>query len=156
VYSGDSRIANINFTTGMTVSHRHFKRSYMDPNMPKRLKTLMLVWYSKNIEAFFTPAFTFKTSMLVLLYGTGYFEWKKPFYRQVLKLGANEASAQRLQNALQNECYTKFLTTLWAFENRKFVWWLYAARVYWKIQYKYFTGTYRSELESLPGKKTFF
>ena len=46
---------------------------------------------------------------------------KKTFYRQVLKLGANEASAQGLQNALQNECHTKFLTKLWTFENRHFV-----------------------------------
>ena len=45
---------------------------------------------------------------------------KKPFYRQVLKLGANEASAQGLQNALYNEYHTKFLTKLWAFENRQF------------------------------------
>ena len=47
---------------------------------------------------------------------------KKTFYRQVLKLGANEASAQGLRNALQNECHTKFLTKLWTFENRHFVW----------------------------------
>jgi hypothetical protein len=33
---------------------------------------------------------------------------KKNFYQQVLKLGANEASAQELQNALLNECHTKF------------------------------------------------
>jgi hypothetical protein len=38
---------------------------------------------------------------------------KKTFYQQVLKLGANEASAQGLQNALYNECHTKFLTKLW-------------------------------------------
>ena len=47
---------------------------------------------------------------------------KKTFYRQVLKLGANEASAQGLQNVLQNECNTNFLTKLWEFENRQFVW----------------------------------
>ena len=46
---------------------------------------------------------------------------KKTFYQQVLKLHANEASAQGLQNALYNECHTKFLTKLWAFENRHFV-----------------------------------
>jgi hypothetical protein len=61
---------------------------------------------------------------------------KKTFYRQVLKLGANEASAQGLQNALYNECHTKFLTQLWAFENRHFVWGIYEARVHRKIQYK--------------------
>jgi hypothetical protein len=33
---------------------------------------------------------------------------KKTIYHQVLKLGANEASAQRLQNAVWNECHTKF------------------------------------------------
>jgi hypothetical protein len=37
-------------------------------------------------------------------------------------LGANEASAQGLQNTLYNECHTKFLMELWAFENRQFVW----------------------------------
>jgi hypothetical protein len=46
---------------------------------------------------------------------------KKTFYQQVLKLGAIEASAQGLQNGLYNECNTKFLTKLWAFENRQFV-----------------------------------
>jgi hypothetical protein len=36
-----------------------------------------------------------------LLYGTGYSPWeKKTFYRQVLKLRLNEASAQGLQNAV--------------------------------------------------------
>jgi hypothetical protein len=29
------------------------------------------------------------------------------------RLFANEASAQRLQNAVLNECHTKFLTKLW-------------------------------------------
>jgi hypothetical protein len=53
----------------------------------------------------------------------------KNFYRQVLKLGTNEASDQGLQNAIYNECHTNFLTKLWAFENRKFVWWLYGASV---------------------------
>jgi hypothetical protein len=52
------------------------------------------------------------------------------------KLGANEASAQGPQNALYNECHTNFLTELWAFENRLFVWQLYEARLYRKIQYK--------------------
>jgi hypothetical protein len=33
-------------------------------------------------------------------------------YQQVLKLGANEASAQGLQNAIQNVCHTKLLTKL--------------------------------------------
>jgi hypothetical protein len=80
---------------------------------------------------------------------------KKTFYRQVLKLGANEASAQELQNALYNEYHTKFLTKLWAFENRKFVWWLYEARVHRKIQYKKFTSTYRSDLEFLREKNFF-
>ena len=42
----------------------------------------------------------------------------KKNYQQVLELGANEASAQGLQNALKNECHTKILTELWAFENR--------------------------------------
>jgi hypothetical protein len=42
----------------------------------------------------------------------------KSFYRQVLKLGANEASAQGLQNALSNECHAKFLTESRAFEYR--------------------------------------
>jgi hypothetical protein len=35
-------------------------------------------------------------------------------------VGANEASAQGLQNALYNRCHTKFLIKLWAFENRQF------------------------------------
>jgi hypothetical protein len=52
------------------------------------------------------------------------------------ELRVNEASAQGLQNAIKNECHTKFLTKLWAFENRHFVWWLYEARVYMKTQYK--------------------
>jgi hypothetical protein len=43
---------------------------------------------------------------------------KKTFYRQVLKLGANEASAQGLQNALSNECHAKSSTESWAFEDR--------------------------------------
>jgi hypothetical protein len=42
---------------------------------------------------------------------------KKYIYQQVLKLGANEASAQKLHNALWYECQTTFLTDLWAFEN---------------------------------------
>ena len=46
--------------------------------------------------------------------------FKKTIYQQVLKLGANEASAQGLQNAIYNDCHTKFLTKLWAFENRQF------------------------------------
>ena len=44
----------------------------------------------------------------------------KNIYQQDLKLGANEASAQGLQNSLYNECHTNFLTKLWAFENRHF------------------------------------
>jgi hypothetical protein len=32
---------------------------------------------------------------------------KKTFYRQVLKLGEHEASAQGLQNEVENECHTK-------------------------------------------------
>jgi hypothetical protein len=35
-------------------------------------------------------------------------------------LDVNEASAQGLRNAIQNECHTKFLKKLWAFENCKF------------------------------------
>ena len=61
---------------------------------------------------------------------------KKSFYRQVMKLAANEASVQGLQNALENECHTKFLAKLWAFENRHFVCGIYDARVHGKIQYK--------------------
>ena len=37
-----------------------------------------------------------------------------------------------------------------------FVWRLYGASVYREIQYKYFTGTYRCDWESLRGKKLFF
>jgi hypothetical protein len=59
---------------------------------------------------------------------------KKTFYQQVLKLRENEASAQRLQNAKYNECYTKFVTKLWAFENRKSVCGLYGDRLHRKIQ----------------------
>jgi hypothetical protein len=36
---------------------------------------------------------------------------------QTLKVGANDRSAQELQNVLKNEVHTKFLTKLWAFEN---------------------------------------
>jgi hypothetical protein len=38
---------------------------------------------------------------------------------QTLKVGANDRSAQELQNGLymENEVHTKFLTKLWAFEN---------------------------------------
>ena len=36
---------------------------------------------------------------------------------QTLKVGANDRSAQELQNGLYNEVHTKFLTKLWAFEN---------------------------------------
>ena len=38
--------------------------------------------------------------------------------------------------AVLNECHTKFLTKLWAFENRHFVWGIYEARVHRKIQFK--------------------
>jgi hypothetical protein len=44
-------------------------------------------------------------------------------------IGANEASSQRFQNAVYDECHTKFLTKLWAFENRQFVWRLCKARL---------------------------
>ena len=37
---------------------------------------------------------------------------KKTIYQQVLKLDANEASAQGFQNSIQNECHTKFLIKL--------------------------------------------
>ena len=67
----------------------------------------------------------------------------------------NEASAQGLQNALYNECHTKFLTKLWTFENRKFVWWLYVARVHRKIQYKNLPAP--TDLTENPyGKKKLF
>jgi hypothetical protein len=36
---------------------------------------------------------------------------------QTLKVGANDRSAQELQNGLKNEVHTKFLTKLWEFEN---------------------------------------
>ena len=36
----------------------------------------------------------------------------------LLKLGANEASAQGLQNMIQNDCHTKYLIELLEFENR--------------------------------------
>jgi hypothetical protein len=49
--------------------------------------------------------------------------------KQVLKLGANEASALKLQNELQNECHAEILKKLWAFENRQFVWKLYGGRL---------------------------
>ena len=57
------------------------------------------------------------------------FRMRKTFYQQVLKLCANEASAKGLQNALYNECHTKLLTKLWAFENRPFVWRLYKIQI---------------------------
>ena len=44
----------------------------------------------------------------------------RDIYRQVLKLSANEVSAQRLQNAVYNEYHIKLLMKLWAFENRQF------------------------------------
>jgi hypothetical protein len=56
-----------------------------------------------------------------------------------LLVGANEASAQGLQNALyRTSVILNFLTwlDLWAFEDRQFVWRLYGVRLYGKIQYK--------------------
>jgi hypothetical protein len=66
---------------------------------------------------------------------------------QVLKLGANEASAQGLQKQYRTSAVLNFLTKLWVFENRQFVWRIYEARLHTsrKIQYKSFTGTYLSE-----------
>ena len=62
-------------------------------------------------------------------------------------MGLIDRPDQGLQNSLKNECSAKFLTKLWAFEDRdlasedrEFVWRLYGARLYRKIQYKYFTG----------------
>ena len=40
-------------------------------------------------------------------------------YQQVLKLGANEASAQGHQNAVENDCHNNCLIELWEFENRQ-------------------------------------
>jgi hypothetical protein len=34
-----------------------------------------------------------------------------------MEVGANDRSAQELQNGLYNEVHTKFLIKLWAFEN---------------------------------------
>ena len=69
-----------------------------------------------------------------------------------------KASAQGLQNAIYNECHTKFFTKLWAFGNRQFVCGLYVARLY--------TAVGKSSTNNLPastdltenpdGKKNFF
>jgi hypothetical protein len=64
------------------------------------------------------------THVFVAYYCTGQViphENEQTIYQQVLKLGANEASAQGIQNATYNECHTQFLAKLWAFENHKFV-----------------------------------
>ena len=60
------------------------------------------------------------TKLVDLLYGSAHSpQSKKTIYQQVLKLGANEASAQGFQNAIQNDRHIKFLTELWEFENRQ-------------------------------------
>jgi hypothetical protein len=36
---------------------------------------------------------------------------------QTLEVGANDKSAQQLENALKNEVHTNFLTEIWPFED---------------------------------------
>jgi hypothetical protein len=61
-------------------------------------------------------------------------------HAMVLKLGVNG-----LRNALHTKYHTKILIKIWEIENRQFCMWIacgVVARLYRKIQYKRFTGTY--------------
>jgi hypothetical protein len=57
---------------------------------------------------------TFKFSTVALIESASR---NKSICLQTLKVGANDRSAQELQNAVYNEVHTKFLKKLWAFVN---------------------------------------
>jgi hypothetical protein len=81
---------------------------------------------------------------------------KKNIYQQILKLGANEASAKGYQNTIWNECHTNFLMKLWAFENLQFciatVWRQVVQQNPIQITYRHLPICLRIPVE----KKTFF